>query len=113
LGSILAIEGHWAGFCFFQFCDIENLVRISQKIAKLVKFTLEKQKNSQIFLSKKLQNLPEKTPLPLGRLSVFLRNFLFLSQSGDHPSEDEDKVMIIPEEHLGKSGYKPYMKYKT
>jgi hypothetical protein len=22
-------------------------------------------------------------------------------------------VMIIPEEHLGKSGYKPYMKYKT
>jgi len=65
-GAILAIEGPWAGFCFFQFCDIENLVRISQKIAKLVKFTLEKQKTSQIYLSKKLQNLPQKTPQPLG-----------------------------------------------
>jgi hypothetical protein len=52
-------------------------------------------------LEKKLQNLPIK-----------ITTLLFLSQSGDQPLEDEEKVMIIPEKHLGKSGYKPYMKYK-
>jgi hypothetical protein len=64
-------------------------------------------------MSKKLQNLPEKKPLPLGRPRVFLRNFLLLSQNGDHPLEDEEKVMIIPEKHLGKSGYKPYTKLQN
>jgi hypothetical protein len=36
-----------------------------------------------------------------------------LSQNGDHPLEDEEKVMIIPEKHLGESGYKPYTKLQN
>jgi hypothetical protein len=84
-------EGFGQGIFFFlQFCDIENLVKIPPKIAKLVKFTLEKQKKipklSQISCQKKATKFARKKPLPLGRPRVFLRNFfLFLSQSGDHP----------------------------
>jgi hypothetical protein len=65
------------GFLFLQFCDIENLVKISHKIAKLVRFTL-KPKNSQTFpnfLVKKATKFARKKPLRLGgQPRVFLRN---------------------------------------
>jgi hypothetical protein len=49
---------------------------------------------------------------------VFLfGNFLFVAKSGYQPLEDVEKVgeslVIIPKNHLDKSGYKPNMKLKA
>jgi hypothetical protein len=44
---------------------------------------------------------------------VFLGNFVFFSQSGDHPQKNMWKNGDHLYEDLARSGYKPYMKYKT
>jgi hypothetical protein len=52
------------GTLFFQFCDIENLAKFFPKLAKLVEFTLEREKNPKtfpIFLApKKKHSLPQR-----------------------------------------------------
>jgi hypothetical protein len=46
-------------FIFLQFCDMENLAKLSQKIGKLVEFALENKNFPNVF-SKKRQNLSEE-----------------------------------------------------
>jgi hypothetical protein len=53
---------------------------------------MKKSQTFPSFLVKKATKFARKKPPRLGgRPRVSLRNFLFLSQSGDHPSEDEKK----------------------
>jgi len=48
-------------YFYFQICDIEHLVKIFKKTAKLVEFKIEKKsRNNPIFFSNKSQNLSKK-----------------------------------------------------
>ncbi len=53
--------------------------------------------------------------VPLQQSSlVHFEGIFFWSQSGNHPQKDLEKwVMVLPQEDLAKSGYKPNVKYKS